>query len=188
MKLFDFSFKNSRKLPLFPWCIWLFPWLHCVTGTLFLLTGSKKQLKFSFQGSSINQYTIKKTGKIPIAFQRSKSLCCQKKKRCLNEINGWQHVAEPERTECLGKRENHPFNPKQTSSNTHAHTRFYHNSITDHRVGSVHFNLFIHMYCMYRCALQERWCAPRNCGLPYDDRVSVTDMNTQHFWYPIINQ
>lgn len=122
MKLFDFSFKNSHKLPLFPWCIWLFPWLHCVTGTLFpSLSENKKQLNLSVQGSSINQYTIKKIGKIPIAFQRSKSLCVKKNKN-LNEINGRQHVAEPERTECLGKRENRPFNPKQTSSNTHAFT------------------------------------------------------------------
>lgn len=101
--------------------------------------------------------------------KKQKPVCCKKKKekkRCLNEINGWQHVAEPERTECLGKRENCPFSPKQTSTNTHTHTRFYHNSITDHRVSSVHFNLFIQMYCMYRCALQERGCAPRNCGLP----------------------
>lgn len=58
--------------------------------------------------------------------------------------------------------------PLQSQANKlkHTHTRFYHNSITDHRVSSVHFNLFIHMYCVYRCALQERRCTPRNCGLP----------------------
>lgn len=67
---------------------------------------------------------------------------------------------------CLAKKKTaHSFPCKQD------HTHFYPHSITDHRAGSVHFNiLFIRMY---RCALLERWwCAHQ----PVESHISKSTM------------
>lgn len=183
MKLFDFSFKNSRKLPLLPWCIWLFPSLHCVTGTLFPLSGNKKQLNLFFQGSSINQYMIKKENRqnpnsLP---KKQMPVCCKKKKEKKEMMLKWnQRMAAcgRARKNRVSRKEGNLPLQSQAKAQTHTHARTLLPQL-DHRSQSQQCSLqpfYSNVLYVQMCATGEG-VRPSKPWAPYDDRVSVTDMN-----------